>query len=98
MGFVIHAIKVRAEKTRPCTSGATLDCQIAWFEPLISGTRIEDNTFVAIQRGIHSVRPINAKKKLATTQPPSTPWTLRLKPPQALMTTAPATPPIAPAD
>ena len=29
MGFVIHAIRRRLEKTRPCKSGATLACQIA---------------------------------------------------------------------
>ncbi len=39
MGLVNQAIRRRAEKTRPCRSGATLDCQMAWLEPLISGDR-----------------------------------------------------------
>ncbi len=29
IGWVNQAIRRRAEKTRPCTSGATLDCQMA---------------------------------------------------------------------
>ena len=35
MGWANQAISRRAEKTRPWTSGATLDCQRAWLDPLI---------------------------------------------------------------
>ena len=38
MGLVNQAINRLAEKTRPCRSGATLACQMAWLEPLTSGT------------------------------------------------------------
>src|SRR5690349_695100 len=98
IGLVIQAIRVRAENTRPCTSGATFDCQIAWFEPLISGTKSAEIAFVAIQNGTQVPKPIRAKKKLDTIQPASTPWTLRLNPPQALIATPPTTRPMAPAD
>src|SRR5574341_1538680 len=39
-GMVVHhAITRRAEKTRPCTSGSTLRCQIAWLHALLIGIR-----------------------------------------------------------
>jgi hypothetical protein len=52
IGFVSHAINRRAEKTRPCTSGATFDCQMAWFEPLISGPTNAPSAEPASQTGI----------------------------------------------
>src|SRR5215216_2982158 len=98
MGLVIQAIKVRAEKTRPCTSGATFDCQMAWFEPLISGAKRAESARAPIHNGSHVVKPTSEKKKLKMIHPASTPWTRRLNPPQADIATAPTTPPIAPAD
>ncbi len=95
MGWVNQAISRRAEKTRPWISGATLACQMDWLEVLINGpTRAW-----AMTNGIQKASPVpNPKKAVkipAMNHPASTPWVRFLNPPQALMISPPATPPIA---
>src|SRR5512139_1462661 len=98
MGLGSQAISVRAENTRPCISGETFDCQMAWLEPLINGLKREESAIAPIQTGSQTLKPISDEKKLAIIQPASTPWTRRLNPPHSDMPIPPTTPPIAPAD
>ncbi len=39
MGEATLAIRDLVAKTRPCIAGGTLDCQMAWLEPLRMGRR-----------------------------------------------------------
>src|SRR5512137_1063500 len=98
MGPIDQAIMRRVEKTRPCTSGATLACQMAWLQPLIIGAKKEKEKLATNQTGTVWPAPSNAcPSRLEKNQPSSTPWTRRFGPPQALIANAPTTPPIAPA-
>ena len=97
MGLVNQAMSRRAENTRPCTSGATLACQMAWFEELTNGDTSAAITMPTIQIGNPPLRPTSTRPMPEIAHPPRTPCTRRLKPPHALMITPPITPPIAPA-
>src|SRR5258706_15705774 len=98
MGFVTHAIRRRLEKTRPCKSGATLACQIAWLDPFTKAVTTEAIARPVIQMDKPPENPTIARPIPLIIQPNNTPWTRRLKPPHALINTPPTTPAIAPAD
>ena len=48
-GVVMFEINIWVEKTRPCTSGATLACQMAWLEPLMTGMKKETKKAPTLQ-------------------------------------------------
>ena len=92
-----QAISRRVENTLPCTSGATFDCQMVWFEPFRKGLMKEDMKLALVQTGMPRPNPIRvAPSSPERPQPDNTPCTLRFGPPQALNTAAPTTPPMAP--
>lgn len=51
-GRTNQAINRRMANTRPRKSGGTLDCQMAWLEPLTTGAKRTPMKLAAIQTGV----------------------------------------------
>ncbi len=57
-GWEAWAMRALVEKTRPWSSGGTLDCQMAWLQPLVMGLMNMKKNAAVTQRGALRPRPI----------------------------------------
>lgn len=72
-GATIWAIMRRAANTRPCTSGATFDCQIAWLDPLRIGADSQHTNQPSDHSATVCPTPTVSSASDTATMPSSTP-------------------------
>ena len=83
----------RNANTLPCSSGATLACQMAWLQALVIGPQnMAPNPHTA-SNGIDTRRHTAARNSPSSMKAPSMVKILCLLPPQALITSVPASMP-----